>query len=230
MAARYAVYYAPAPADPLWSFGCGVIGYDAATGADVPLLPPDGFTARAWLDATAEPRRYGFHATLKAPFELTDGCSVDDLKRALAELADRLPAAEVLLDVGRIGRFVALVPSGDAPGLADWALSIVEALESIRAPLSAADRARRLKGGGLSPRQIELLDRYGYPYVAEQFRFHMTLTGPLDEAEGTGAAEALRARYRAEVPAGPRRLDRLVLFMQATRDDRFKVLDSFTIR
>ena len=54
----------------------------------------------------------------------------------------------------------------------------MKAFNAYRAPLSAADRERRIKAK-LSPRQIELMDQWGYPYVLDEYRFHMTLTGAL---------------------------------------------------
>ena len=35
---------------------------------------------------------------------------------------------------------------------------------------------------GLTDRQEALLTQWGYPYVMEEFRFHITLTGALDPA------------------------------------------------
>jgi putative phosphonate metabolism protein len=175
---RYAIYYTPPPASPLAQFGTSVLGYDCASAIDLPHLTLDGVDPAALAEATAEPRRYGFHATLKAPFYLSDRAE-EDLVAGLTSFAAR--HAPVTLGrpvVAVIGRFIALVPEKPNPPLIEFAGRCVEAFDPYRAPLTAADRERRI-ASGLSARQIELLDRWGYPYVLEQFRFHMTLTGPL---------------------------------------------------
>src|SRR5215468_10868409 len=63
---RYAIYFAPAPESSLWRFGSATIGYNAASGRDIPATPPVGYEHAVWDRLTEEPRRYGFHATLKA--------------------------------------------------------------------------------------------------------------------------------------------------------------------
>ena len=88
MAMRYAIYYAPDPASALWLFGSSVLGYDARTGRNVPLLAPAGISLADWEMATTDPRRYGFHATLKAPFRLALGMSEAALLDAVERSAE----------------------------------------------------------------------------------------------------------------------------------------------
>jgi hypothetical protein len=100
---------------------------------------------------------------------------------------------------------------------------VVEAFEPFREPLGESERARRLKAP-LTPRQIELVDQYGYPYVLEQFLFHMTLTDRLAEE----LREPLRARaadWFAEALAAPVVLDRLVVFAEPEPGAAFERLD-----
>ncbi|QUS37002.1 DUF1045 domain-containing protein [Falsirhodobacter algicola] len=167
---RYAIYYLPPPG-PLAEFGARWLGWDPQTGARHPL-PPEQEAL------TAAPRRYGLHATLKAPFRLAG--TKADLMAAVGDLAARLsPVAPGDLTVRRIGRFLALVPGGDTGPLNAMAARIVQDLDPFRAPLTEADRARR-NPERLTPAQRTLLDRWGYPFVMEEFRFHITLTGPCD--------------------------------------------------
>ncbi|MFZ4807859.1 MAG: DUF1045 domain-containing protein [Hyphomicrobiaceae bacterium] len=222
---RFAIYYAPFSRDPLWQFGTDILGYDAATGLDAPVTPLAGLNAMGWAALTDEPRRYGFHATLKAPFELAAGRTSSSLVAAVeAFAAAHRPVVLDGLAVSNIGRFVALVPVGPTAALESFAYEVVKAFEPFRAPLGAADRARRAKDGQLSARQTELLDRYGYPYVAEQFRFHMTLTGSLDPTLQPAIQAALARRYAETVPAGLRAIDRLAIFEQPSRDSRFHII------
>ena len=80
---RVAVYYAPAADDPLWARGCTWLGRDPETGVELPQPDIDGIAAQV-----TEPRRYGFHATLKPPMQLTGTLDqfLRDVKRLCREL------------------------------------------------------------------------------------------------------------------------------------------------
>ena len=73
MTARYAIYYAPAAEDELYRAASAWLGRDVYT--DTPLVRPAIAGMESLdLDAlTSDPRHYGWHATLKAPFELAAG-------------------------------------------------------------------------------------------------------------------------------------------------------------
>ncbi len=225
MTARYALYAAPPPDSRLWPFGSSVIGYDAATASDLafPKHPP--CDSSDWAAMTEDPRRYGFHGTLKAPFVLAAGCPEGELLEAAMLFAERRPAFVVpALEVALLGRFVALVPAAPSPALGALAADCVREFDRFRAPLTEADRARRLKSP-LTPRQIDHLDAWGYPYVFEDFRFHMTLTGALPESRRAEVRAALDAAYRKV--SEPLRLDALCIYRQADRSSRFTILARF---
>lgn len=226
---RYALYYAPAVDSALWRFGCATLGYDAFTGEEMPFAVPPGCDAQLWPERTAEPRRYGFHATLKAPFELGQGRGEGQLRSFAHQFATGLAAVPLAgLTVEALGRFVALVPAEPSPALQKLAFDIVQAFEPFRAPLGQADLARRL-ASPLSPAERAYLEAYGYPYVAEAFRFHMTLTGAMPPDQITAIAAALTATHAQAVPAGPVAIDRLVLFRQNDRAGRFRIIDAFPL-
>lgn len=224
-APRYALYAAPPPDDPLWRFGSAAIGYDAVRGADVPFLQGAPFDRPDWRALTEEPRRYGFHGTLKAPFPLAEGIEERDFLEAAMLFAARRAAVTVpALDVALIGGFVALVPAEACAPLAALATDCVRDLDAFRAPLSAADRERRLKSP-LTARQVVQLDAWGYPYIFEDFRFHMTLTGSLPKEARVPVREALAAAWEARRVL--LRLDGLSVFRQEERAGRFAVIARF---
>ena len=226
---RYAIYYAPAADSPLWRFGSATLGYDAVTGEDLPFAVPPGCEAAGWAARTEEPRRYGFHATLKAPFELAAGRSENQL-RAFAHncAAGQMAVPLAGLQVTALGSFIALTPSAPSEALQRLAFALVQAFEPFRAPLSQADLARRLKSP-LTPAHRAYLEAYGYPYVGDEFRFHMTLTGSLAQDEVAATKAALASAHAAAVPSGPVSIDRIALFRQETRESRFRLLDSFVL-
>lgn len=226
---RYALYYVPAPDSPLWLYGCAVLGYDAVRGCDVPHATPEGWLADDWRAATAEPRRYGFHATLKAPFRLAEGRTEADLRHAMEAFSvGREPAQLGTLRVATIGNFVALVPQEQGHELLGLAAAIVTTFESFRAPLSAEDYARR-RPEALPARERAYLDRYGYPYVLDAFRFHMTLSGPLPPERIDQTRKVLETGLLPVVPL-PTCVDRIALCAQPSPGARFRVLATAPFR
>ena len=177
---RYALYFAP-PDDADWTrLGTAWLGWDMKTGTEV--TPPDAPGIDV-AEITARPRKYGLHGTIKPPFRLAEGTDTASLRKALAALCARHPAVEMTaLQLTRLGSFLALTPTGNTEALQALAGRVVERLDRFRAPLTEDELARRRKAR-LSERQEENLDRWGYPYVMEDFRFHMTLTGRLSAEE-----------------------------------------------
>lgn len=223
-ATRYAIYYTPPPG-ALAAFGAAWLGWDVAAGAPVAQPPVPGL-ARPLGEITATPRRYGFHATLKPPFRLAEGRRPAELAEAAERLAGRLaPVGTTGLQLSGLGRFLALVPAGDAAPLGALAAEVVAALDGFRAPMGEAERARR--GAGLSPRQAALLERWGYPWVMEEFRFHLTLTGPLEPAEAAAVRAALVPGLAPCLPR-PFRLDALSLVAEGG-DGSFRLLHRYPL-
>jgi len=220
---RYSIYFVPAPQTSLAAFGAHAIGYDVAIGAEVPFHDDNAFRALGPAAWTESPARYGFHATLKAPFELAEGATEEGLDEAVSVLARAIAPVQLgKLAVTSLGGFIALTPSGDTSDVDALAAACVEALEAFRAPLRAEDRDRRL-AARLTDRQAGNLDRWGYPYVFEEFRFHMTLTGRIEDASHRGRVrETLAALYNSiDVPY---RVDALTICRQPDRGSRFAVL------
>ncbi len=221
--ARFAVYFTPAPGSALAGFGAAALGYDCEAAKDVPHLALAGIDPADAARVAVEPARYGFHGTLVAPFELAGERSADELTAALEGfVANRAAFSLGRLKVDRIGRFIALVPAGPQDEVARLAADCLAAFDPFRAPLPRRDRARRL-AAGLTPRQIELLDRWGYPYVLCEFRFHMTLTGPLPAGERERFRIALAAAF-APLADRPVEIDALSLVRQDDRAARFGVI------
>ncbi|MEO1274899.1 MAG: DUF1045 domain-containing protein, partial [Pseudomonadota bacterium] len=173
-------------------------------------------------EITARPRKYGFHATIKPPFFLAEGETETSLAAAFdAFAASAKPVSAPALAVRRLGKFIALVEAEPAPGLNELAASAVRDLDRFRAPPTEADLARR-RASNLSERQDALLLQWGYPYVMEEFRFHMTLTGPLDDQIGSETAKRLSDHVATLVPR-PYPLDTLTLCGES-EDGRFHAI------
>ncbi len=173
---RYAIYYVPDAASALYRFGANLLGYDAFTGQSVTQPAIDGIAN--WPALTAEPRKYGFHATLKAPMALADGQQEADLVAAFGSFAAMPRDIPVIAPVVTLmGDFVAIVPDTVPQALSRLADGCVTHFDPFRAPLSESDRERRLKTS-LTQQQIAHVERWGYPYVFEDFRFHIDSDRP----------------------------------------------------
>ena len=222
---RYAIYHAPSQDSVLHRFGATMLGYDAASGNDLPF--PDG-VAPDWRELTQDPRKYGFHATLKAPLALADGKHEADLIEACAAFAGRprrIPVIEPVVDA--ISGFIAVIPGQRSEELQQLAADCVTEFDAFRALLTAEDRARRTPDR-LTERQREYLDRWGYPYVMEEFRFHMTLTGRLSDERRGPIVAWLRERFAA-TGLTTLAIDRIVLFKQNDAASRFRIIGSWPL-
>lgn len=204
---RYAVYYAPEPGG-FADAAAAWLGWDAQSSQAVPQ--PAIALPRPLADITAEPRKYGFHGTIKPPFRLADGVTARDLTQAVAALAATLRAVQMPgLRMVNLEGFLALIPHGDTAALEALAAEVVRALDPYRAALTEAETARR-RPDRLTPRQRDLLAVYGYPFVMEEFRFHLTLSDPMG-AEETVLTQAAAAHFDGLIPQ-PFRLSALCLF------------------
>jgi putative phosphonate metabolism protein len=219
---RYAVYYTPPPG-ALAEFGAGWLGWDVARGARAPRTIP----VEDAEEIVATPRRYGFHATLKPPFRLAGGRSRDELEAAVAALAAATPAVRgARLHLQRLGPFLALVPATDHTPFSRLGDAMVRDLDAFRLPPSEAEIARR-RAAGLTPAQDAHLLRWGYPYVFEEFRFHMTLSGRLG-AETAARVEDVLAPVLAEVVPDPFEITEVTLAGE-DEDGYFHELHRYTL-
>lgn len=219
---RYAVYYAPR--EGAFAYRANEwLGCDPATGIALPqpVLPGIGDPHAI----TAEPRRYGFHGTIRAPFRPAGGIDEDRIRATVAALASRLaPVTCEGLQAEILHGFVALTPLGCEAALLDLGSAVVEGTNDLRAALTKAEIARR-RPDRLSPRQRALLDHWGYPHVMEEFRFHLTLTDRLEKPEPVRAA--LAAFFRPVLP-GPFVIEDLCLYGEDVTG-RFHLLHRYAL-
>jgi putative phosphonate metabolism protein len=225
---RYAIYYAAAPDTDLDRFGARLLGYDAFSGRDLPF--PDGVLQMApdWRELTRDPRKYGFHATLKAPLSLVPGKTETELLAACEAFANAPRTVPVIRPVvDSISGFIAVVPAEPSTELARLASDCTSEFDSFRAPLTPEDRTRR-DPSALTERQCGHLDRWGYPYVMEDFRFHMTLTGRLDAARREPILRMLRISFSA-IGIKTLAIDGIALFRQDDADSRFRIVSHWKL-
>jgi len=215
---RVAIYHVPSGA--FHSAGSSWLGWDNRAGRA--LDQPMGSVGK-----TIKPQKYGFHATIKAPFRLNDGCHIDTLITATQSLCASLSAVDIgTLRLKRIGGFLAIVPQSSSEELLHMAQTLVTKLDTLRSPLTQDDIARRRKSR-LSARQDALMLDWGYPYVLEQFKYHMTLTDLLS-AQALVASETDAAQHFAKFLTTPYSIHSVSLCAE-DHDGRFHVLKTFDL-
>lgn len=216
---RYAIYFAPPPESRLWALGSRWLGRDAKTDKALPQPEVAGISQDRLRQITEAPRRYGFHATLKPPFHLAKGTSVEELISAVEKRAASIRPFAIRLALSVLDDFLVLTTPTPDSNVEELANSCVAALDGFRAPASADELARR-QAAGLTISQQENLDRWGYPYVFEDFRFHMTLSSRLPDDECGTLLDYLREMFRPiegeEIP-----VDALSIFCQSSADASF---------
>lgn len=227
---RYALYFAPREDSALWRAGCRWLGRDAVSGARVEQPMVSTLDPAALAELTAAPRRYGFHATLKAPFPLAEGAGRDELFAAVAAFACgrtafRLPP----LEAGGLGAFLALRTTQPCAELEALAADCVAQFDRFRTQAPGVDRARRGSEDNLSARQRALLERWGYPYVMDEWRFHMTLTGPMDTQRRDGLLRFLNDWF-ANATREPEWVSDICVFVEPEPGGEFRLAARFPMR
>ncbi len=180
---RYAVYFAPEPDSELDAFGSSWLGrnMDGVDAKEVAII--SGLDESRRQELTESPRRYGFHGTLKPPFELNPSTTIDALLRTAHIFARGLSPVEIPpLELAVIGKFIALTPTSQSAELEKLSAACVRAFEAFRSPLTT-EQLKNYRSNKLTVHQEQMLEHWGYPYVMEEFRFHMSLTDRIDDAE-----------------------------------------------
>ncbi|QBF30661.1 DUF1045 domain-containing protein [Thalassococcus sp. S3] len=220
---RYAIYYAP-PKGARWAqFGASWLGWDMLGGVEAahPDLPLD-------ISAITEtPRKYGLHGTIKPPFKLAAEQTEAELRRACEALAGRLgPIRLDGLHLARLGAFLALRPDGAEEAIRALAATVVRTLDPFRAPADPAELERR-RAANLTTEQEANLVTWGYPYVMDAFRFHITLTSRLPKRD-LAEIEAILGTHLVPLLPRPFHITDLALVGEAA-DGRFHLLHRYTL-
>lgn len=207
---RYAVYFCPAAGSAL-----DALGQEWLSAERVPGIAPERLRA-----LTAQVRRYGWHATLCAPFMLAESASYDDLRRIVADIAQRADVIELPLRLDRLAGFLALRPPGDESGAGILSECCVRRLNALRAPSTEAAWQRRAPH--LDEVELALSRAFGYPYVLERYRFHMTVAAPASEAEERAVREWFAPRLAEPLLA---RIDALAICREQASGQPFEAVE-----
>ncbi|HEX3162573.1 MAG TPA: DUF1045 domain-containing protein [Pseudolabrys sp.] len=227
---RYAIYFVPPAETEFFRFGSAVLGYDCYTGGGIKRPAILDAEPEFWDRLTAEPRRYGFHATLKAPFDLAPSCREAQLVSALHSFAGLGHAIAALTPaVQMLSGFAAIVPAAASPAIDELATKCTTIFDAFRAPMAAQERARRV-ASGLNQNQIANLDRWGYPYLFADFRFHMTLTSQVGVDRRDHVLATLQKALGRACKDPALAIERISLVRQNDANTPFRVIEQATLR
>lgn len=217
---RIAVYFNPAANSALHAFGSAWLGRDAITGhaCDQPKLA--GIDANRLYDLTKSPRRYGFHATLRAPFHPADGVTISQIVEYASAFAGAQDCFQVPLQVENYKGFLALTPRQPSARLLALESALLQHFDPLVRPASAAELTRRRKSG-LSPEQDAHLRRWGYPYVMDQFNFHMTLSDRVNDPREAELLFTELSTRTAEIIAPATLVDAISIFIEVEKGAPF---------
>ncbi|WP_068313145.1 DUF1045 domain-containing protein [Polycladidibacter hongkongensis] len=227
---RYAIYYSPDQGEQLEQLGSSWLGRSPFTMQDAPQPEVSGLAPLRQWELTSEPRRYGFHGTLKPPFELAKGKSLDNLHNALTSFANTTKPFDLKgLHVSRLSHFLALTPIEPSEQLNALASACVREFDHLRAPLSEFDIARRRRAN-LDTKQDAYMLQWGYPYIFEYFRFHLTLSGKLENTLQTEQLfDAAQAHFKP-ITHRPFTIKTLGLACEEQRGSPFKMLATYQLQ
>lgn len=211
---RYALYYSPAPSSLFWELGCKWLGRDPLTQKKIVQDHFSGVNPDRLYELTKTAGRYGLHATLKAPFRMAPLSSESNLRSDLNVFSRRYSSfLAPPLELRQIDDFFCLCPQVPSVQLNSLADDCVRTFDEYRAPLTRIELARR-RAEILTTEEKKHLSTWGYPYVMDQFRFHITLTGRISDAYEKIVIRAMLSQIFEPVIGKPFLIEAVSLFIE----------------
>ena len=224
---RYAFFFTPPVTSPLWQQGSRWLGRDAVTGRLVPQPAFRDLNSEAVAEVTTAPARYGFHATLVAPFRLQCGVQEQELLATTEEfVATQPPLLIPPLTVSQLDHFFCLRPMRHSPFLQGLAARCTRAFDRFRAPLNPSELAHR-KAAQLSGQEKKNLELWGYPYVFEQYRFHFSLTTRMADGKYKDRVHTALLEFFEPLLDDPLVIDALCLFVEPAPEQPLRCVRRF---
>ena len=216
---RYAIYYIPDMR--LFQIGSHWLGWNS-------LLGHETYLSNDHREITKRPRKYGFHATIKPPFSLASKFTQSELQAEFHTFCPTVsPVTGGILKISRLGQFLAITQDEQPNEVTDLAAATVSHFDKFRARLTEDDIEKRRRRT-LTPLQDELMLRWGYPYVMQEFKFHMTLTGPLQNNEIDAIEHDANTRFQ-EFLDKPLNLASLSLLGEDRENGRFHAIERLSL-
>ncbi|MDD2464281.1 MAG: DUF1045 domain-containing protein [Desulfobulbus sp.] len=226
---RYALFFSPPAISTLWLQGCRWLGRDAVSGVSLAQPAFRGLDAETLIELTRTPARYGFHATIMAPFRLKEGLGEQDLYDAVTDFtACQRQLTIPPVTVSQLDHFFCLRPVRHSAALQGLASLCTRAFDRFRAPLHPSELARR-KAAELTGQEKKNLELWGDPYVFEQFRFHFTLTSRMAEGKCKDRVHTALLEFFEPLLDDPLLIDALSLFVEPAPGQPMRCVHRFSL-
>lgn len=179
---RYAIYYAPPKESNLEEFGRYWFGWDPLNAKlinnkqRINYLNGFGIKNLKNIDKNVLiAKKYGFHGTLIPPFKLNKNYSTNLLFKKTEDIAKKFKKFKFYkFKLKKINNFYAFVQNKKNNNINKLSNRLVRELFKFRSPLTKKEIDRR-NPSKLSKLQLNILHKWGYPYLMSEFNFHMTL-------------------------------------------------------
>ena len=225
---RFAIYFAPEIDSNLHSIGSQWLGRDSNSGKSINQPNIKGISSSYLYTVTKTPRRYGFHATLKAPFRLNKEFTLKDLCSQIQRLSALSKTFSITLKVGKLGNFIALMMDPNEQKMQNLASNLVETLDYFRAPLYQEEIDKR-RMSTLTTREDKNLLKWGYPYVFDDFRFHMTLTEKISCRSDQELMVSAASSHFSKDLENAIKVSSISLFVQESSEADFLQIEQFAL-
>ena len=226
--ARFAIYFAPEISSNLHTIGSQWLGRDSSSGKSIKQPNIKGVSSSYFYKVTKNPRLYGFHATLKAPFRLNTEFTLTDLCSQIQRLSTLSKPFSINLKVRELGNFITLMMDPNEQKMQNLASKLVENLDQFRAPLHQKEIDKR-RMSDLTTSQDKNLLKWGYPYVFNDFRFHMTLTEKIPCKSDQELMVNLASLYFSENLDHTTKVSSISLFFQESSEANFLQIQQFAL-
>ena len=179
---RYAIYYAPPKESSLEEFGRYWFGWDPLNAKlinnkqRINYLNGFGIKNLKNIDKNVLiAKKYGFHGTLIPPFKLNKNYSTNLLFKKTEDIAKKFKKFKFYkFKLKKMNNFYAFVQNKKNNNINKLSNRLVRELFKFRSPLTKKEIDRR-NPSKLSKLQLNILYKWGYPYLMSEFNFHMTL-------------------------------------------------------
>ena len=227
--ARFAIYFAPEIGSNLHTIGSQWLGRDSSSGKSIKQPNIKGISSNYFYKVTKNPRVYGFHATLKAPFRLNKEFTLKDLCSQIQRSSTLSKPFSINLKVQKLGNFIALMMNPNEQKMQNLASQLVENLDQFRAPLHQKEIDKR-RMSNLTTSEDKNLLQWGYPYVFDDFRFHMTLTEKIPcRSDQEFMVNAASSHFSEDLDRATK-VNSISLFVQESSEADFLQIQQFALQ
>ena len=226
-----AVYLIPEKNQPFYKFGSAILGYNIL---EQTVLKDKRIVNS---DYVGEASNFGFHATIGDALYFVNQAEIDRVKAELKMLAEKIPPF-TLQELEIVDRYN---KEGDIVIHCEDKSGVSEAIHSelihcfYRSAISSTYRAEQTEKLSMvknSARAKFMINKYGSPYILQEFNLHFTLctSPPSEKLLRTQLVTKLKEKFNTEVSSDQVEINKICLLVRGKNDERWKIEKTYTLR